>query len=97
MIKKRNFNFFCFLMSFFLFFTQSLTENAISFIQIHKKIHGAIAFTAITPLLNLNLNYEKLRRKYNYFYQTTILNYSNFCIFKYQYLFSMFIKGDFRL
>ncbi len=28
------------------------------------KIHGAIAVTAITPLLNLNLNYEKLHVKY---------------------------------
>ena len=27
-------------------------------------IHEAIAFTAIAPLLNLNLNYEKLRNKY---------------------------------
>ena len=27
-------------------------------------IHGAIAVTAITPLLNLNLNYEKLHVKY---------------------------------
>jgi hypothetical protein len=27
------------------------------------KIHEAIAFTAIAPLLNLNLNYEKLRVK----------------------------------
>ena len=27
------------------------------------KIHGAIAFTATAPLLNLNLNYEKLRCK----------------------------------
>ena len=26
-------------------------------------IHEAIAFTAIAPLLNLNLNYEKLRDK----------------------------------
>ena len=29
-----------------------------------QKIHGAIAVTAITPLLNLNLNYEKLHVKY---------------------------------
>ena len=71
MIKKRNFNFFCFLMSFFLFFNQSSTKNAMSFRQT-KKIHGAIALTATAPLLNLNLNYEKLRRKYNYFYQLTI-------------------------
>ena len=26
-----------------------------------EKIHGASAFTAFTPLLNLNLNYEKLQ------------------------------------
>ena len=30
------------------------------------KIHGAIAVTAITPLLNLNLNYEKLHSKYTH-------------------------------
>ena len=35
-------------------------------------MHGAIAFTATAPQLNLNLNYEKLRRKYNKFYQITI-------------------------
>ena len=29
------------------------------------KIHEAIAFTAIAPLLNLNLNYEKLQGKNN--------------------------------
>ena len=35
------------------------------FIIIKKiKIHEAIAFTAIAPLLNLNLNYEKLHPKY---------------------------------
>jgi len=28
-----------------------------------KKIHGALAITASAPLLNLNLNYEKLRCK----------------------------------
>ena len=28
-----------------------------------KKIHGVIALTATAPLLNLNLNYEKLRNK----------------------------------
>ena len=29
----------------------------------YKKIHGAITLTATAPLLNLNLNYEKLRGK----------------------------------
>ena len=29
----------------------------------YKKIHEAIAPTATAPLLNLNLNYEKLRDK----------------------------------
>ena len=29
------------------------------------KIHEAIALTAIAPLLNLNINYEKLRFKYS--------------------------------
>lgn len=35
------------------------------------KIHEAIALTAIAPLLNLNLNYEKLHYKYNNFIDTT--------------------------
>ena len=69
------------------------------------KIHGAIAFTATTPLLNLNLNYEKLRHKYNSFYQNNnkkfeyfcALHLTDFCIFKYQYLFSMLIEPDFGL
>lgn len=38
------------------------------------KIHGASAFTAFTPLLNLNLNYEKLHVKYtNSFKQNNYL------------------------
>ncbi len=32
--------------------------------------HGAIAVTAIAPLLNLNLNYEKLRVKYTNSFNT---------------------------
>ena len=39
--------------------------------------------TAIVPLLNLNLNYEKLRHKDNKFYLLTNIYDSNFCIFKY--------------
>lgn len=42
------------------------------------KIHEAIALTAIAPLLNLNLNYEKLRRKYNKYFIiccTFVLNF----------------------
>ena len=69
MVKKRNFNFFCFLMSIFLFLNHSFRKNIIASATHIKKIHGAIALTATAPLLNLNLNYEKLRRKYNYFYQ----------------------------
>ena len=30
-----------------------------------QKIHGTIALTATVPLLNLNLNYEKLQCKYS--------------------------------
>ena len=61
------------------------------------KIHVAIAITATTTLLNLNLNYEKLRHKDSKFYLLTNIYYTNFCIFKYQYLFSMVIKGNFCL
>ena len=39
--------------------------------------------TANVPLLNLNLNYEKLRHKDNKFYLLTNIYDSNFCIFKY--------------
>ncbi len=46
-----------------------------------KKIHGAIALTATAPLLNLNLNYEKLRRKDSKFYLLTNVYDTNFCIF----------------
>ena len=48
----------------------------------NKKIHGAIAFTATAPLLNLNLNYEKLRRKDTQVYQINKLNHPNLCIFQ---------------
>ena len=46
-----------------------------------KKIHGTTAITANVPLLNLNLNYEKLRHKDNKFYLLTNSHHSNFCIF----------------
>ena len=39
--------------------------------------------TANVPLLNLNLNYEKLRHKDNKFYLLTNIYDPNFCIFKY--------------
>ena len=43
----------------------STKKLQLPFIIIKKiKIHEAIAFTAIAPLLNLNLNYEKLHPKY---------------------------------
>ena len=42
----------------------STKKLQLPFVIIKKiKIHEAIAFTAIAPLLNLNLNYEKLRHK----------------------------------
>ena len=74
MIKKRNFNFFSFLALIFLFLSLFLRKNIIAPLVdgMLKKIHGATALTATAPLLNLNLNYEKLRRKYNKFYQITI-------------------------
>ena len=65
-LKKRNFNFFSFLMSVFMNFSLSLAKNAIENSWYHIKIHGVIAITATTPLLNLNLNYEKLQDKYKY-------------------------------
>ena len=41
------------------------------FLKRRKDIkHGAIAVTAIAPLLNLNLNYEKLRVKYTNSFDT---------------------------
>ena len=46
------------------------------------KIHGAIAFTAIAPLLNLNLNYEKLQCKDTDYLLFRKLNHTNFCIFQ---------------
>ena len=46
-----------------------------------SKIHGTIAITATVPLLNLNLNYEKLRNKNKKVYQTSKLNYANLRIF----------------
>ena len=36
--------------------------------------------TATAPLLNLNLNYEKLRHKDNKFYLLTKIYHTNFCI-----------------
>ena len=45
------------------------------------KIHGAVAFTATAPLLNLNLNYEKLRDKVKQLYQINKLYDTNLCIF----------------
>ena len=51
------------------------------------KIHGAIAITAIAPLLNLNLNYEKLHAKY-----TNSFKESN-CLKRFFILFS-FISAE---
>ncbi len=48
----------------------------------NKKIHEAIAFTAIAPLLNLNLNYEKLQCKDTDYLLFRKLNHTNFCIFQ---------------
>jgi len=45
------------------------------------KIHEAIAFTATAPLLNLNLNYEKLRGKVNELYEFNKSYDTNLCIF----------------
>ena len=42
------------------------------------KKHGAIAVTAIAPLLNLNLNYEKLHFKYT---NSFIINNYLMCFF----------------
>ena len=73
------------------------------FLTVTQKNCGVFAITANTPLLNLNLNYEKLRHKYNSFYQNNNKKFEYFCalhladfgIFKYQYLFSMLIEPDF--
>lgn len=35
----------------------------------YKKIHEAVASLRPAPLLNLNLNYEKLRSKYTIFFK----------------------------
>ena len=56
-------------MQIFLFFILLFRKNAI-------KIHRAVTITATAPLLNLNLNYEKLRHKDNKFYQIINLRQS---------------------
>ena len=84
----------------FLFFSPVVNNNVIEpdlRTGLYKKIHGAIALTAIAPLLNLNLNYEKLRNKGKNKKLFINLHDTNFCIFKYQNLLSMVIKSDFCL
>ena len=72
--KRKNFSFFSLI---FLFFKRSYEKNIINHKAIKAikkrdlvtiwriKIHGTLAITATVPLLNLNLNYEKLHCKYN--------------------------------
>ena len=75
------------------------------FFNVLTKIIAGLRNHCEAPLLNLNLNYEKLRHKYNSFYQNNnkkfeyfcALHLTDFCIFKYQYLFSMLIEPDFGL
>ena len=50
--------------------------------DLYIKIHEAIASTATAPLLNLNLNYEKLRDKDTQLYLINKSNDTNLCIFK---------------
>ena len=84
-------------MQLFLFFKQFLVKNYRRCRRFYIKIHGTIAFTATVPLLNLNLNYEKLRHKDNKFYLLNNIHCTNFCVFKYQNLFSVLFKGYFCL
>ena len=97
-LKKRNFDFFFFLVSVFTDFITNVRKNVIAFCkQAGIKIHGALAITATTPLLNLNLNYEKLRYKYSEYYLFSNIHNPNFSIFKYQNLLPMLIKAYFCL
>ena len=56
-----------------------------------QKIHEAIT-KVITPLLNLNLNYEKLRCEDSDFFPSCNIHDTNFCIFEEQYLLPVLIK-----
>ena len=81
-LKKRKRIYFCFLMHVFLFlklFSENFDKEDTRYYDI--KIHGTFTITANAPLLNLNLNYEKLRHKDNKFYLLTTIYHSNFCIF----------------
>ena len=68
-IKKRNLLFFFILGRFQADFSFSYALSRKKYYRKrdfetrHKKIHGVITITATTPLLNLNLNYEKLQHK----------------------------------
>ena len=59
MFKKRNL-FFSF---FYALFDADFSLFYVCSDKKYYKIHGTIALTATAPLLNLNLNYEKLRHK----------------------------------
>ena len=83
-VKKRKRNYFCFLMHVFLFFKHFLRIYFIADLRRAKTIYIKNSrdsrITANVPLLNLNLNYEKLRHKDNKFYLLTNIYDSNFCI-----------------
>ena len=57
----------------------------------HIKIHEATT-DVITPLLNLNLNYEKLRREDSDFFQSHKSNPAQFGIIQHQYLLPIVVK-----
>ncbi len=70
--KRKNFFFLCLIFLFFILKVKKnyTAQNRANIIKKRDllpiwsiKIHGTIAFTAIVPLLNLNLNYEKLQCK----------------------------------
>lgn len=64
--------------------------------MLHIKIHEATT-KVITPLLNLNLNYEKLRREDSDFFKPYKSNPAQFGIIQHQYLLPIVIKCDPRL
>ena len=81
-LKKRKRFFLLFLTHVFSFLNQNprniVKEDTV--LELTKIIHGATAITAMAPLLNLNLNYEKLHHKDSKFYLLNNIYDANFCI-----------------